>query len=822
MSVGSVVFAVACLMFAFSLLMPIARKLQLPYTVLLGAFGVVLGFAALRFGGVDGVAGDLLRATAGLDLPSDGYLFIFLPPLLFSAGLSIDVRRLMDEVGAVIVLAVVAVVVCTGLVGVSLYAIAGVPLAVALLLGSIVATTDSAAVVAIFRDLGAPKRLLVLVEGESLFNDAAAIALYTVLFSFVVGSSNPVGGITAFFTGTIGGAVVGYAFAKTGALLIGAMKDLVMGEVTLTVALAYLTYYVADTYLGVSGVIAVVTAAIIFANDGRLRVSPGGWSVVEGTWAMLDFWATSLIFVLAAMVAPRVLGAFRMEDVLILAILFGATLVARIGILYALIPALSRFGLSQPIETSYRAVLAWGGLRGAVTIALALAISEDPNLSEELRRFILVAATGYVLITLFVQAPTLHPLMRLLRLDKLTPRERQIRDRVMDVSRARVEQQVNEIAEEIGFPVSADVGRGDATATRTLAMEREDLLEVALLSVASREMDLYLEYYQRGIATRRIAETLRADASRTFDGAKTGGFEGYSKAVAVGLKWGWQLRTALWTQRRFGYETDLARLLAWRFEVLIVAEFAVRDLITFSRDSVSGLVGPDIVCDVEDLLEGRLQGILGALEAVSLQFPTFASDLHQRYLTRIALGLEETQYREQLRQSVISLEVFEDLEIDRRGRQARELKPQGLNLGLELSRMLTTVPLFSSLSGPDLAKLARQLRPGLALPGEKVIERGRIGTRMFFIAAGSVKVMLPNATVELGAGDYFGEMALVTHNRRNADVIADGFCHLLVLDRRDFRRLMRTNAALQAHIIETTAERLKQDADLEVSSQARH
>jgi CPA1 family monovalent cation:H+ antiporter len=821
MNVGSVVFAVACLMFAFSLLMPIARKLQLPYTVLLGAFGVVLGLTAIRFSGIDGVVGDMLRATAGLDLPSDGYLFIFLPPLLFSAGLSIDVRRLMDEVGAVIVLAVVAVVVCTGLVGFSLSVFAGVPLAVALLLGSIVATTDSAAVVAIFRDLGAPKRLLVLVEGESLFNDAAAIALYTVLFSFVAGSSDPAAGITAFFTGTIGGAFVGYIFAKSGALIIGAMKDLVMGEVTLTVALAYLTYYVADTYLGVSGVIAVVTAAIVFANDGRLRVSPGGWSVVEGTWKMLDFWATSLIFVLAAMVAPRVLGAFRMEDVLILAILFGATLVARVIILYAFIPVLSRFGLSQPIEGSYRAVLAWGGLRGAVTIALALAISEDPSLSEELRRFILVAATGYVLITLFIQAPTLHPLMRLLRLDKLTPRERQIRDRVMDVSRARVQRQVNDIADEIGFP-PPDESHSDVSGTnRTLTMEREDLLQVALLSVASREMDLYLEYYQRGIATRRIAETLRADASRTFDGAKTDGFEGYGNAVAVGLKWGWQLRTALWTQRRFGFESDLARLLAWRFEVLIVAEFAVRDLITFSKDSVSGLVGPEIVKDVEALLEDRLQGILGALEAVSLQFPSFASDLHQRYLKRIALGLEETQYKEQLRQSVISLEVFEDLELDRRGRQSRQVKSSGLNLGLELSRMLAAVPLFSILSSKDLERIARQLRPGLSLPGEKIIERGRIGTRMFFIAAGSVKVKLPNTTVELGAGDYFGEMALVTHNRRNADVIADGFCHLLVLDRRDFRRLMRTNAALQAHIVETTATRLKQDAELGLSEDAR-
>jgi Na+:H+ antiporter len=810
MSVGSIVFAVSSLLFAFALLMPVARKLRLPYTVLLGAFGLLLGFVALRSGNYDGVAGDMLKAMAALDLPSEGYLFIFLPPLLFSAGLSIDVRRLMDEVGSVIVLAVLAVVVCTGLVGVSLYFLAGVPLAVALLLGSIVATTDSAAVVAIFRDLGAPKRLLVLVEGESLFNDAAAIALYTVLFSMVAGSSDLGAGAFAFFAGTLGGALVGYVFAKTGAILIGSMKDLVMGEVTLTVALAYLTYYVADTYLGVSGVIAVVVAAIVFAHDGRLRVSPGGWSAVEGTWRMLDFWATSLIFVLAAMAAPRVLGAFRMEDIWILTILFVTTLLARILILYGLIPGLSRIGMAQAIGPSYRAVIAWGGLRGAVTIALALAISEDPTLSEDLRRFILVAATGYVLITLFLQAPTLHPLMRLLRLDKLTPRERQIRDRVMEVSKSRVHRDLIAIAADIG--VSPPKGfEPDYERRSDLKMAAEDRQQVALLSIAAREMDLYLEYYQRGIATRRIAEVLRTHAGRTFDGAKASGSGGYGDAVAVGLQWTWQLRLALWTQRHFGFEQDLARLLAKRFETLIVAEFAVRDLLEFNGDSVAGLVGDQTAEEVEDLLENRLEGIIGALAAARLQFPSFATDLHHRYLNRIALGLEEAQYKEQLHQSVISLEVFEDLEADRRTRLDQQEKVPSLNLGLELSRMLTAVPLFSILAGKDLTDVANLLKPGLGLPGEKIIEQGRIGTRMFFIAAGSVDVHLPNAVVTLSAGDYFGEMALVTNERRNADVVAKGFCHFLVLDRRVFRRLMRSNATLRSHIEATTATRLEED-----------
>lgn len=136
--------------------------------------------------------------------------------------------------------------------------------------------------------------------------------------------------------------------------------------------------------------------------------------------------------------------------------------------------------------------------------------------------------------------------------------------------------------------------------------------------------------------------------------------------------------------------------------------------------------------------------------------------------------------------------------------------------------MLAAVPLFSMLSEKDLSSIAKEMNPGLGLPGEKIIETGQVGTRMFFIAAGAVEVHLPNATVTLEAGDYFGEMALLTSNPRNADVVSKGFCHLLVLDRRDFRRIMRASQTLREHIEKTSAQRQEEDEALAKEPSARH
>lgn len=808
------IFGVMGLLGLASLLPPVARRLRLPYTVLLALLGLGLG---LIIGGglqMHGLLADFVEALQAYRLDSDALLNLFLPALLFSAGLNIDVRRLMDDIGPVILLAVVAVIVCTGFVGLTLALTTSFGLVACLLLGSIVATTDAAAVVAIFRDLGAPRRLSIIVEGESLFNDAAAIALFSVLVAVMVQQAPPAAwaGVLIFLRGLLGGLVFGWLAARLFGMLIERMGDSAVTEITLTIALAYLTFVLAEVYLSVSGVIAVVTAAIVVGSDGRTRVSPDSWEVLRGTWRILDFVATSLVFILAAMLTPAVLMDLRLTDVYTLLILFAVTLLARIFVLYALSPLLSAFNLGAPIESRYKIMLVWGGLRGAVTVALALAVSERADMPDAVQCFVLVMATGYVLMTLFIQAPTLRPLMRLLRLNRLTPTERKMRDRVRALARRSVREQVLTLAESIGLESALrELGRVGARVQRAESpdMTADERLHVGLLTLASREGELVLDHYRRRLAGRRVVDMLRADAGRLLDGVKTAGTEGYLRAAVKAGAPDARFRAALWCQRTLGLNGPLARSLADRFEVLLAKEVILKELAEETVPSVAALVGAKCSERLKGIVCGRMESVHGAILAFELQYPAYAGVLRVRFLQRFALGLEEREYARQRGQSVIGADVYEDLEANRRQRRRALDRRPPLDLGLKLTAMLAKVAALRDADPADLKALGRQLSPVLAIPGERIISEGETGKRMYFIVTGEVDVERNGSVIRLGEGDFFGEIALLTSTPRTATVTAVTYCSLLELRHRDFRRFLTHHPELRARIQEAAKARME-------------
>ena len=795
------VFGFAVLLAIVSLLVPVARRVSLPFTVLLALVGSALGFAAL--GGDGGPADILIKSLKEMRIPADGFLYVFLPPLLFAGGLTVDVRRLMDDVAPVLVLAIVAVLVCMAAVGSALHLTLGAGLTLCFMLGAIVAPTDTAAVLGIFRDIGAPSRLQVIVEGESLFNDAAAVALFVVLLN-VLANGHELSfteGAVEFIWGFAGGMILGWIAAQVTGWLISQFRGAHVTEITLTVAMTYLTFVVGQAFLHVSGIIAVVMAAMVFASDGRTRLSPGTWDTLLTTWRQLEFWATSLIFVLAAMLTPRMFSQVQWSDLLGVIVIFGAAMTARAAVLWGVLPALSYFGLSQPISNEYKAVLAWGSLRGAVTAALALTVVETPGISAGDQRFIFVMAIGYVLATLFISAPTLRPLMKALKLDKLTPEERLVRDRVMALSRGRVRESVGKVANLLGLTPAAPRQQSTETAEQTQgALSRDDLVRAGLIVLANRETELSLEYLQRGLVGRRVAERMRADAGRVLDGVRQNGSAGYLTAGLANQKPGWRFRLALWIQRRFRWSWLLAEEIADRFELFLVKQLMLRELLEFADDKVAELIGHHAAHTAKDALEGRLQAISGAIEGLDLQYPDYTKAMRNRFVERLSIGLEEAEYRGQRDQSLISDEVYEDLEEDRSHRRTvAEMRPQ-LDLGLKLTEMLAKVPIFAGFKGQDIARLAQMLTPELFMPGERIIKAGDQGDRMYFIASGVVDVLVAPNPVRLKTGDFFGEMALLTDNPRNADVVSAGYTNMLELRRRDFANLLRTNPEMKQNI----------------------
>lgn len=821
------ILVIAVLLALVSLSLPLADRLGLPSGVMLAAIGILLGSLGLAFGHIPGlgVFGDLLTGLRGFGLSADAFLLLFLPPLLFTAGLTIDVRLMIDEIGAVLLLAVVAVVVATLVVGYALNEVTDIGLIPCLLLAAIVATTDSAAVVSIFRDLGAPRRLTTLVAGESLFNDAAAVAIFTLLLGVMLSDreisiSNAA---LAFVIDFVGGMAFGVLLSRLACALLRRLRNTPVAEITVTVSLAYLTYILGEWYLQVSGVVAVVAAALTFAIYGRPRLRSGTWQPLVLTWTQLEFWANSLIFVLATFLASRVLPEASWADLGLLSVLIVAALLARALVLFGLLPGLSALRLTQPVTAKVKTVILWGGLRGAVTMVLALSISQNPLISEDVQRFVAVLAIGFVLFTLFIGAPTLKPLLNLLGMGSLSATEEALRDRVMALSKASIREHMATIGRDYGFdPVLvqklAPLDRPDQPDPGAAALEalsEADRLQVGLLTIANRERELYLDHLSDGTISRRMVAARVAAADRLIDRVKTASAEGYEKSARLEVRLALPFRISLWLHRRFGWDRPLANRIADRFEALLATELVLREVRRFIRRSVISLLGPVTGGQLQELLGHRLKLVQDALATIELQYPAFAEALRMQYLALAGLQLEDAEYHRQLNESLISREVYNDLQSDLDLRRiSLEQRPR-LDLGLGLSDMVQQASCFKDLTPARLANIARLLRPRLAMPGETVVRKGAKGDAMFFIASGRVTVQLPNREIVLGAGDFFGELALLTRQPRNADVVAASYCHLLVLDKRDFRRLLRTDKDLKGAIEEIADARLATSRALE-------
>jgi CPA1 family monovalent cation:H+ antiporter len=367
----------------------VAQRLRLPYTA-----GLVLIGLALT-----------LSVELDISFPPNLILALLVPPLIFEAAFHLNFSALRYSLIPILALAVPGVILTTLLVGTIVAWGTNLPLALALVFGALVSATDPVSVVALFRSMGVPHRLQVLLEGESLLNDGTAIVIFDLVIVLAIkgiDSFNLVSSLVNFVRVAGGGLVVGIVLGAIISQLISRIDDYLI-ETTLTSVLAYGAYLTAET-LGVSGVLAVVAAGLINGNIGPKGMSPTTRIVVYNFWEYAGFLANSFIFLLIGL-QINLNSLFENWQLILWAI--AAILVARAVGVYTL----SRLG--QEIPLKWQHVLYWGGLRGAISLALALSLPlELGTASSQIQ----VMAFGVVLFTLLVQGFTMGPLVRRLGL----------------------------------------------------------------------------------------------------------------------------------------------------------------------------------------------------------------------------------------------------------------------------------------------------------------------------------------------------------------------------------------------------------------------
>ncbi len=811
-----VLLVLAGLLIVVGATQPLATWLKLPQSVVLAALGIGIGTlpAVTAYFGLPSQINVIADLFTNLPVNSAIFIYVFLPLLVFEAGVATDVKRTIEDAAPILVMAVVATLITAAAIGFALWPFAQVPLVVCLLLGSIVATTDPAAVIAIFRDIGAPRRLSWLVEGEALLNDAAAIALFILLLGFIEAGRQPsaIAGLSEFMLLFVGGGVFGHI---AGRILLWCMRYVSgdrSAEATLTLAFAYLSFVAAERLFHVSGVVAVLTAGLTLSALGPSRIAPGNWSFLSELWEQIAFWARSLIFVLAAILVPRLLADTGMRDVFLLMALIAAAFGARAFALFVLVPPLERVGLTQRIDLNYKLALIWGGLRGALTLVLALAVTEHAGLPPTSQRFVAVLATGFVLFTLFVNGTTLRAAIGLLRLDRLSARDEALRDHILTLSYA----EARDVAREIGqshalsqmavdrvttpYEAKLEAARAHQEAAAHNLSEA-DQLAIALISLANQERVLIIEMLREGAISPRAAQVMLGNIEALAEATRSDGRSGYESASDTILGHPIGFRFALLLYRRFRFVRALAERLAERLEILLVMRILLARLIVFNKEQIGKLFGEHIAFTTREIVAQRQQAIEMALDSLRRQYPDYLTELEVRFIAQSTLHQEMTRYRSLFDEGLISHELYDDLRRNTLGAGSSPLRRPHFDIGLDSHELIKRLDLLASLDERQLEVVCGLLRPRFVVPHERIIRKGDPGDGVYFIAFGTVEVILPDRCIQVGPGAFFGEMALLSGRRRQADVVAVTYCKLLVLRRSDFEQFMRENPDARAAIV---------------------
>ncbi len=823
-SIATTTLVVAGCLALVSLVQPAADRLRLPYAVMLAVVGVAVGGLSsfLLYTPLISTFDDIVRPIVDLPFSASIFLDVFLPILLFHASLMIDLREIAEDAAPILLLAIVAVFAAAFAIGFSLNLISGVPLLVALLLGSIVATTDPAAVVAILHEVGAPPRLTRLLEGESLLNDAAAIVLFTVLIEMLASGGDVHIGAAAehFVVSFLGGIALGALGGRIYGAVLHLLRGSRMAEATLAVALPYIVYLIGDE-IEISGVVAVVTAGLAAGAVARVRMSPENWEYLERVWEQLGFWASSLIFITASADVPKLIGGLRPSDLWLLLIALLAALLSRAAVLFGLLPLLSALRLSQRISPAYQLAISWGGLRGAVTLALALSVTENGRLDHDMQNLVAVLATGFVLFTLLVNGLSLRPMMRLLKLDRLSPLDEALRDKVMALSLADVRDAVQETAREYSISPTATgqateryseaIDELGADATFDNAISDRDRLTIGLVALTNQERRIIHSHHTQRTVSSAAIERLLRNTNQILDAAKADGREGYDHAAREALAFPRAFRIANSLHRRLHIDRPLQRQISIRFETLLVRRLALASLSRFADTRMRTLFGDALAAELIGIVKAREAATGRALDALRLQYPDYAEALEHRFLRQSGLQLLISRYGALYEEGLIGREVFDALEREHSAASEMASDQTQLDLGLRTEELIGNFEMFSGLKPEEIKALARRFRPRLLVPDETVIRKGDRGSEMFLISSGAVEVVLPDRRAQLGSGEFFGEMALLNDRPRQADVITLSYCRVLVLGAADFARFLHDFPDAKAEIDRVAAYRQREN-----------
>ncbi|NQU62183.1 MAG: cation:proton antiporter [Rhodospirillales bacterium] len=817
-SVVDLVGLIVALLLIAGAVRAITKRVKLPFTVAL-----VLAGLALRQLAEHGPK--FLETFAAYEVSPDVILFVFLPAIIFESAFNMDVRQLKQNLLPTLALAVPGLMISTGIIGTIVWWATPFDLPAALLLGAILSATDPVAVIALFKNLGVPQRLTILVEGESLFNDATAIVAARILVGvaaggYVLSAQTALSSTVDFFFVFLGGAFVGWIAAVIFGWVLGRVEGDTFIETSLTTILAYLSFVLAEHTFHVSGVMATVAAGLTMGSWGRAKISASVAGYIEHFWEYMSNLANALIFLLVGLRVD--LGAlYESLDILPWVIL--AMLVSRATVVFGLVPLVGRLPGAVPVGLPYRAVMYWGGLRGA--IALAIVLSLDNFAHSEI---FVALVMGSVLFTLLVQALSIETLVHRLGLDKpplvdqvgaaegLLAAKHRALERLPEIQEGGMFSYriANDLEEVLTAEVRVLRGELEELRHRELASEDERILIYSRVFAAERT--IYYELFTKGHISERVYRDLchavghESDAIRHglalsrdplhlqddqrisvawykfFDGAL--GFTGIPERMRLA-------HVAREYEEAWARYQVCTRILK-DLESLVFAESA----------------RPGIVAEVRKRYRLWLTAAQGHIDSTAEQFPEFVTTMQERLARRLLVIAEKDIIEAESRAGSIPPgvrdKVMERLESEIRRSRGGEIA----HLRLDATEILRQVPFFQGTDKEEFSRVASMLRQRTIPANKSIIRQGEKGETLYLIARGVVRVTRNHNgdsqdLATLIAGDFFGEMALLHHEPRMATCRAVTPTAVYELRRKDFDKACQTCPGLQEALEEADKAR---------------
>lgn len=509
-----------------ALLKLILRKTRssLPYTVGLFAFGVIIGLLDRT-----GILSDNVILKAAIDSAGnadpDAILYIFLPILIFTAAYELDTHIFRKTLTNATLLAVPGVVIAMFLTAAILMGIVALlPFEtswdwnLALMFGALISATDPVAVVALLNELGTSKRFSTLVDAESMLNDGTGIVLFMLFFGAYTAAGVADSPVMEFLVVVFGGILIGLVAALLCVWIVTRIRKDSSLQHSIIILSTYLTFYLAQSYFAVSGVIALVVFGLVFTRFGKPLLKPKVNHFMSEFWELASYIANTLIFIIVGVII-----ALKSEAAwwhfLVLILLYVGVNVVRWVMVFLLRPIMKKSGYGLTVRESV--ILTWGGLRGALGLSLALMVSYTLPIPEDVRNQVLFYTGGIVTLTLVINATTMKGLLERLGLTQVSAAKQ-----LLDYS---AREQIREGSERYMEGLTKREALSDTNwdLVRAFVPEKQekpdastpthDLVASLRVRVLDREKRLCWDLYTEGVISRSTFRRLEATIDELYD-----------------------------------------------------------------------------------------------------------------------------------------------------------------------------------------------------------------------------------------------------------------------------------------------------------------